>query len=76
MSLACTSAAYHARFLRELVAQDIFRSKQQKAWEDGHSRCMFHALRHMADDAADDFLPNSNASRIDTVAGVCVFDIR
>jgi len=38
LSPACTAAAYHARFLRELVAQDIFRSKQQKAWEDGHSR--------------------------------------
>jgi len=38
LSPACTGAAYHARFLRELVAQDIFRSKQQKTWEDGHSR--------------------------------------
>lgn len=57
MSLACTAAAYHARFLRELVAQDIFRSKQQKAWEDGHSRCMLHAVRHMTDNAADDFFP-------------------
>lgn len=38
LSPACTAAAYHARFLRELIAQDIFRSKQQKSWEDGHSR--------------------------------------
>ncbi|KAI9446852.1 fungal-specific transcription factor domain-containing protein [Lactarius indigo] len=38
LSVACTGAAYHARFLRELVAQDLFRSQQQKGWDDGHSR--------------------------------------
>jgi len=38
LSPACTSAAYHARFLRELVAQDTFRSQQQKGWEDGQPR--------------------------------------
>jgi hypothetical protein len=37
LSVACTGAAYHARFLRELVAQDLFRS-QQKGWDDGQSR--------------------------------------
>jgi len=38
LSPACTGAAYHARFLRELIAQDIFRSQQQKVWEDGQPR--------------------------------------
>ncbi|KAI9510384.1 fungal-specific transcription factor domain-containing protein [Russula earlei] len=37
LSPACTSAAYHARFLRELVAQDSFRS-QPKIWDDGQPR--------------------------------------
>ncbi|KAH9967928.1 fungal-specific transcription factor domain-containing protein [Russula dissimulans] len=37
LSPACTGAAYHARFLRELVAQDIFRSQQHKVWDDGQS---------------------------------------
>ncbi|KAI0290482.1 hypothetical protein BC826DRAFT_539358 [Russula brevipes] len=38
LSTACTGASYHARFLRELVAQDIFRSQQQRTWDDGHTR--------------------------------------
>ncbi|KAI0259973.1 fungal-specific transcription factor domain-containing protein [Gloeopeniophorella convolvens] len=38
LSPACTAAAYHARFLRELVAQDIFRSQQHKTWDDTHAR--------------------------------------
>jgi hypothetical protein len=38
LSVACTGAAYHARFLRELIAQDLFKSQQQKGWDDGHSR--------------------------------------
>jgi hypothetical protein len=38
LSVACTAAAYHARFLRELIAQDLFKSQQQKGWDDGHSR--------------------------------------
>lgn len=57
LSPACTSAAYHARFLRELVAQDIFRSKQHKAWEDGHSRCKLRSVRHVMDGAANEIFP-------------------
>jgi hypothetical protein len=38
LSPACKTAAYHARFLRELVAQDAFRSQQQKTWDDGQPR--------------------------------------
>jgi hypothetical protein len=57
LSPACTAAAYHARFLRELVAQDIFRSKQQKAWEDGHSRCKLRSVRRVMDSAANEIFP-------------------
>lgn len=57
LSPACTAAAYHARFLRELVAQDIFRSKQHKAWEDGHSRCKLRPARHVIDGDADEIFP-------------------
>jgi len=49
LSPACTSAAYHARFLRELVAQDTFRSQQHKGWEDGQPRCKSHRARYVID---------------------------
>jgi len=38
LSLACRGAACHARFLRELIAQDVFRSQQQKPWDDVQPR--------------------------------------
>jgi hypothetical protein len=57
LSPACNAATYHARFLRELVAQDIFRSKQQNTWEDGHSRCKLRPVRHVIDGAIDEIFP-------------------
>ena len=65
MSPACTGAAYHARFLRELVAQDIFRSQQHKVWEDGQPRCKSHRTRYVIDGMTHEiiFLPPPTASR-------------
>ena len=56
LSPACTSAAYHARFLRELVAQDTFRSQQQKGWEDGQPRCKRHRARYVIDGTAHEII--------------------
>jgi hypothetical protein len=70
LSPACTSAAYHARFLRELVAQDIFRSQQQKVWEDGQPRRKsHHTLYVIGGKIAHEnvFFFNSITARVDAI---------